>query len=911
MIFTGKRIPLVVALVTLFAAVSSGTVLTLPASTTRSRASTVQRADALVRSFANAATQLTLFTRRLRTDAGRYHGEIPFSLPTVVRLAASGNSLRGGGGGGIHSDAGGDLVLQFDATGAEAFPTAYQQLLQNVFNSAKSTLDIVFGMPAVGGVVHVANFDASIGDRDAIAGGYYLPDNGAGVPEIRFPVYNANETAAVNFIHCLLLAYLGPDGYAWDGFEEGLVRAVTMKVARTTAALPAGLDPGVIQTVLENSYDIAEAYDWDNQRPLSGATFIAANLRALPLPVSGGSGPYLLRYLMSGSAWAKVLIEYPTFAASLNALVYATPSLGSNLPGLTTAAQGILTAQRPTDATIEGLSFAAWLQRQYVLDPTATQGSKVLVDVTPLTTGLIAGDFGVFIVEATYFSTDGAGNETLLSGTSYPIYWDSSFNRISTSPQDEQLDITASQGSVVPNLPDLFNGSAYRGAIDVPVGDQLQRVFVPVGAIATVTTTTPSDFYGTIEGANTIAGDTMRVDVLVGGTVIATAPVANNAFGISIGAAGGFSDYASLTLNVVRTRAAVDTTLLTRTVNKTPGSLDVDLRVVGDGTFTYSTGLAGGLSFIGLPIDPYSSDASAILGVPAADLLLARYDSALANYALFPSLEPLTLGHGYFVNLPAAQNSFTVTGRMAAGISTTVPLKPGWNMVSPPLAEVVPTTSTRVVHAADFPDAYADAVGTLIGTDFFRFQPGQPDPITGLPEGGTFVQATEFDPGVGYFVRVLAPEGVSLAFDADTSLLKSVNTAKASGWQMRFSATANGRTTTAIIGGAANGSDTLSFKVDSTLPPPIAGGLQAYSVNGDRLFRDIRPINTRQAFNLHVDGLTAGQSYVIRFTSIVGRSKFFTVVDRATGQARMMYSGASWPLQAYGSSATLYVVVPR
>ena len=148
-------------------------------------------------------------------------------------------------------------------------------------------------MPAVGGNVHVANFDASIGDRDAVAGGYYLPDNGSGVPEIRFPVYNANETVAVNFIHCLLLAYLGPDGYAWDGFEEGLVRAVTMQVARTSSALPAGLDPGVIETVLENSYDMEGAYDWDNQRPLSGPVFIAPNLRSLPLPVSGGSGPYL------------------------------------------------------------------------------------------------------------------------------------------------------------------------------------------------------------------------------------------------------------------------------------------------------------------------------------------------------------------------------------------------------------------------------------------------------------------------------------------------------------------------------------------------------------------------------------------------------------------------------------------
>ena len=464
---------------------------------------------------------------------------------------------------------------------------------------------------------------------------------------------------------------------------------------------------------------------------------------------------------------------------------------------------------------------------------------------------------------------------------------------------------------MVPNLPDLFAGSNYRGAIDVPVGDQLQRVYVPAGAIATATLTTPNDFYGTVEGAAILSGDTMRVDVLVGGSVIASAPVNNNAFGITIGTAGGYNGYVSLTLNVVRTRAGTDSPLLTRVYNKTPGAANVDLRVVGDGTYNYSLGLPGGLSLIGLPIDPYSSDATAILGVPASSLLLARYDSALAAYGLYPAIEPLTLGHAYFVNLPAAQNTFSIDGRFAPGISAAVPLKPGWNMVTASISEVIPTTSTRVVHAADFPDAYADATGTLIGVDFFTFQPGSPDPISGFPEGGTFVQATEFDPGVGYFVSVIAPEGVSLVFDPDTALLKAVQPNAASGWQLRFSATANGTTTSSIIGAAANGSDALNFAVDSTLPPAIAGGLQAYSVNGDRLFRDIRPINTYQTYTLNVDGLTAGQSYVVNFKSIVGRSKFFTVVDRATGQARMMYSGASWTLQAYGTSATLYVVVAR
>ena len=77
---------------------------------------------------------------------------------------------------------------------------------------------------------------------DAVVGGFYLDDNGSGEREIRFPVYAAPEAAAVNFVHCLLLAYLGSKDYGFDAFSEGLVRASTMRIARTAGALPASLD---------------------------------------------------------------------------------------------------------------------------------------------------------------------------------------------------------------------------------------------------------------------------------------------------------------------------------------------------------------------------------------------------------------------------------------------------------------------------------------------------------------------------------------------------------------------------------------------------------------------------------------------------------------------------------------------
>jgi hypothetical protein len=870
------------------------------------RKAVVAQADNLVRNYARATAALTYQTRQRRILEGRFNPRLQFSLPTVVRFQSDNSGaprfkpmLNPGAG----------ITLQFDSSGAEAFPSAYQTLLQNTFNSANSLLTTLFGPPSVGGTVHVANFDSSIGDRQAVAGGYYLPNNGSGVPEIRFPVYNANETAVVNFIHCLLLAYLGPDGYAWDGFEEGLVRAVTMKVARTPSALPTGLDQDVIESVLQNTYDIGAEYDWSNQRPLGGPVFIAPNLINSPLPPSGGGGPYLARFMMAGTAWAKVINEYPTFAAGLNAQVYATPSLGSNLGGLIAAGQTVMNGLSGTP-TVEGRTFADWFQHQYVLNPTLLQGQKVLVQATPLTSTLTTGDFGVFIIEATYFSTDAAGNDTLLSGTSYPVIWDDTFNRVVTSAQDEQIQITASDGSVAPNIPDLFAGQPYRAAVDVPVQDKLQRVFLPAGAVATGSSSTVNDFYGTVEGMLLNSGQTARVDVMIGGTVIASAPVTNDAYGITIGTTSGYNGYATLTLNLVRTTSGVDSTVMTRVVDKTPGPIGVDLQVGAEGIYSFPVGLTGGISMIGMPVEPFLNDPGSIFNVQDVDLLMARYDSSSASYVLFPNTEPVTMGHGYFLNLPAAQNVFNVTGRFAPGVSTAVALKPGWNMISNPLREVISTQSVRVVHAADFPTTFADALGVTIGTNFFMFSPGTPDAGSGLPETGTYTAGSEFDPGIGYFILCLAPEGVVLEFDADNALSMIAPVAPP-GYQLRVRATSNGRQSSAIIGETTGGGESYSVRVDSALPPVMVGGLQTYSVKGPALYKDMRAMNARHTFNVHVDGLVPGKNYVVDFSKISGNVRTFMVIDTGTGKIRTLFPGASWTINARGSSDTLVVVINK
>jgi len=899
-----------------------------------SRAQVVSKADSLVKEVARRMAALSALTIKDRMAHGLWPNNLQLSFPMVVRLGLStGEStasqhfnhvskLKGGGG---HPWAS-DLILQFDTTGTEAFPTTYQQLLQNVFDSAKATMNLLFGQPSVGGIVHVANFDASIGDRQASAGGYYLPDNGSGVPEIRFPVYNQNEAAAVNFVHCLLLAYLGPNGYSTDAFEEGIVRAVTMRVVRTAGALPTSLDGPTLESDLEATYDVGSTYDWNNQRALGGPQFIAPNLISEPLPASGGAGLYLTRYEMAGTAWAKVLTEYPTFASSLNADVYATPSLGGNVAGLTTAAQQILTTSNPASPTVEGLTFADWFQRQFILQTNLTQGKKMFLLATPITSGLQAPDFGVFILEATYFSTDSTGNETLLSGTCYPIFWDATYNRFTTTAQDQVINIAGSQGDIAPSFTDLYAGQPYRVTVDAPVGGNTTRVYLPSGAIATAANPALNDFYGTVSGVTIPNGSTAEVQLVQGSTVLGTYPVTNDAFGATVGALGGYSaGNHSYVINVMLANGA---TVFSRTVDKTePGGMGVDLRNNGTGNFAPTGGLPAGISMVGLSIDPFTSDAPTLFNLSASQLLFARFDSNIAAYDLFPNTEAPTGGHAYFVNLPAAQPNFSINGYLVPNVTSTVALGPGWNMVTTPINQTVPLTSVSVVHTTDFPALFTDAAGTTVGVDFFQFVPGPADPITGSPQGGTFLPATQFQAGVGYFVRVLAPEGVSLAFAPATTDGPGGNLGgglptgglpngsgahqKASGidgWLMKSQVNTGGAFSYVILGESPAGSNIENDQVDSSLPPGI-GGLQASSVKGNPLFRDIRPFGTRQTYKLHVSGLTYGNKINLSFEMLEGIIHTFKVVDPATGRTYTAMPNSHLTFTAIGSSETFLVEV--
>jgi hypothetical protein len=627
--------------------------LVVDVSASRSASQIEESVEAAVRDFSRRAARLTESHRNALLKRGLYDRRIPFSLPVRVHLEGL---PEGRGGGNQNQIQGNSIALVFDSSGPRAFPTAYRQLLQDVFNQARPTLDVIFGQPSQGGNVRVRNFDADIGDRDAVAGGYYLHDNGSGEREIRFPVYFSNEAAAVNFVHTVLLAYLGANDYGFDAFTEGLVRAATMRAVRTPGTLPAGLDPQVVESVLDNTYDVGTFYDWFNQRALGGAKFIAPNLRSVPLPPGGSlGGIYLARYQMAGSAWQKTLVEYPGFAAAFNEEFYANPGMRGDVAQLVALADQVLFTLGGPGSTLEGLPFADWFVRQHILETRDTLGPKLFVQPIPLPPIGGSPDFGVFLIQATFFETRPGGDEILLGGTSYPIFWTPNYDRIFPSGQEDSMPIAGAYGAVAPNLPNIFGGQPYRASVDIPVFDRINRTYVPAGAVATGSNTSENNFYGTVLGVPGGLNATIRIRVTIGSSVFDNIPVLNGAFGALISSTI-FTNAARARVEVIRNESGVDTVFADRFVNKGPGPLALDLRANnGESVFSPLGGLPKGMSLIGLPLDPWAKTGGDLLQIAESQVLAARYNSARANYDIYPNTGPFVLGQGFFVRMDAAQ----------------------------------------------------------------------------------------------------------------------------------------------------------------------------------------------------------------------------------------------------------------
>ncbi|MCL6623031.1 MAG: hypothetical protein K6T17_00250 [Fimbriimonadales bacterium] len=821
----------------------------------------------------------------------------------------------------------GDLTLEFPTTGNNPgpFPQEYRQLLEDTFSSARPVMNALFGLPFRGGVVRVYNRDADIPDRVAVIGGAYVTDDGTGTPAIFFPVYNSFEAAAVNFIHTLFLAYLGPAIFHYDAWAEGFARAATMETVRLNG-LPPGLDPDFVQLVLRNSYDNSAHYSWHNQRPLANNRFIAPNLLNLPLPPGGSlGGLYLMRYRQAGTAWAKVLGEYPAFFSQFLSRYYpafqSDPAIAGNIPALKLMAQNTLNALAGTpDATVEGRVFEAWYRRQYILDTSVSLGRKVFVEAIPLPP-FFSDDFGPFAFWTSYFeTTDFNGNEQLLAGTSYPLFWDADFLRMFPSPQTDRMEISAGFGEVSPNLFDVFGSGSqieyYKATVEIPIKDVLGRTVVPAGAIqrgSDFPPTTRNNFYGTVMGFD---GDDANGDPTVKGIVRvqfldppATPPVdiplRNGAFGANI-PDPALNSPRRLKIEVIPVINEVEQPPIhTEWVNTWGNEVGLDIRLQYENSFTFN--LPAGIQLLGFMVSPYESDAARVLGLPPSQTLVAQWRQERLDYARYPTIPPFTFGKSYYIRLPVAKPMLTVLGEVPGPQPVSVALQPGWNQIANPFPEPMDVGSLTVQRAAELELSYQEAINAgWIDSVLFTFQPGAPDPFSGIPEGGTMVPTISFEPGKGQFVRVLVPEGVTFTFRPAGS--PSGRSSPASNpldralWVGSFTVTGwNGETSIVEVGQAYGATGGYDRGLDAQLPPLWGHALQAQIGTRPPMYRDIRPPGA-QSWQILLSGLRRAGTYEIRISlrRQAGYSPVLMLRDQATGRSRVFRDGITYRFTANG-----------
>ncbi|RYG46057.1 hypothetical protein EON79_11105, partial [bacterium] len=846
---------------------------TLRVSRQVSRAENASAIDAIVKAFAQRTAALTLQTRKTQ-----WKGSAPFSMPVRVEVVQDGRSLKS-----PVTRAEGDLVLAFDASGSRAYPDEtyyewanYRAYLEDVFAKAQPYLDAAFGRPILGGTVRVANYDADIPDRSAIAGGIYVPNDGTGRREIRFPVYRNREAAAINFIHTLLLAYQGDTPITIDAWQEGLVRAVTMQVAQNLVNT-GYLNALSAESTLTGTYGIGGEYDWNNQPALSGKRFIAPNLFNEPLPVSGSfGGLYLTRYRMAGTAFEKILTQSSTFAAGLNGKLKADPTLASDENKLIAAAASLL------PSGVEGRTFSDWYRRQEVLDTSDEPGLHVHTQPIPATSSLAGADYGVFSLISTLFEKDANGNETLKGGTAYPIFWEftgSNFTRTlpGGTTQYDQIDFALGFGSVVPNFESDGNGP-YRIAYDLSVAGVNQRVYLPVGAIATAASSgEPNDLFGTVTGLTGSAAT--RIKAYNGSTLLADIPVTNGTFGTRVENTNLFSRAISLRLDVVRGTDVV----FSRTVNKgitsnNPaasyyGGLYVDLRFGEDGTQTFN--LPKGASSLGLSLEPFQNEPRQALGV-SSSLLLSRYNPLTAQWALYPDSQHLHNGLAHVLRLPSAKTNLSIQGIRSVE-PTSVALVPGWNLISVPVDRDLSANSINVVTGSEVPYTYAEAQDQeILGRDAFLVNPGANDPSSGVPETFTYTGTNNFPTGRAIFVRCLRAEGATILFGASSPRSGRSTPVAADVWRARVVAySPDNVNALAYAGLSRTATRNFDSREDSALPPS-RGGFQV-AVGGG--YRDVRRAGTAEEYPIVVSGLVKGKSYSIVVTQELGYTPRLSVYD--------------------------------
>lgn len=761
----------------------------------------------------------------------------------------------------------GDGTLSFAFEGWEP---AQEAFLRSLINTALPLIEEVYGKPAQSGTVKVVNYDAQIGDRDAVAGGIF----NASTNEILFPVYNSEKSVVINMVHLLVHAFHGPLVFDYDAWEEGFARAVTILVAHRVAQAMNIADPeGFFKT--DPNFHALPFYDLLNQPALGNNVFIPPSLKQLPISEGQLGGMYLPRMQMVGSAWLKVYLEDSEFFKKFNAQYYAhynpnePTKLSGDIPRLKTIAASVLSA-----GTVEGLPFDRWYERQYVLDTSVSFGKKLYAWVVPNRADPGQENPGISIV-LIYYQTGADGNETPLNDVCYPTYWDyNQQNRLYLGAQYERIDIINGEGTVAPQFINI--GGPQRVLIDLPVAGLHLRI--PYAAGYGGTKDSPNNLYGAVLGM-----DTGTVEVTSSLGVQATTTLAQGGFGFSL-SAPAFEQMARYTITLKDSQGNV---VATRRVNLAYAEAVVTLEAA-DSAQTLTHSFPTGLQMVSLPILPFAADNADALGVARSGFLLAywRQDKPGDNkYDLYPTAPPFRPGVGYWMKL---QNGIIADIRWMVPRNDqnfTIAVTYGWNQIGNPFTTPVNVGDLQVQYLLNDPVPFATAVSKgWVGNTVWRYNSA----------ANTYEPATMIQPWEGYWLRVLVSEGVTITFPAPTGRTAAGRAQPQSreGWQVTLTARAGDSIAQVRVGQANTATQHFDPAWDSEAPPTFSGMLNfsVHNSDWDALSGcyavDVRRANTKTVWNLQVQTPQPDTEAILTWNDLraVPRNMRLSLIDEASGR---------------------------
>ena len=820
-----------------------------------------------------------------------------------------------------------DLTFTFPAaTESGAWPAAAQQSLVTFINIVYPELKRVYGSPSWSGSVKIINGDATtpiIADKAAISGGFY----NASTAEITIRDYNLFQSVAMALTQNMAFAFHGPYTISYEAWERGMARAATMITLGNLvrAGQLTDIDPADPLSHALPTYDLL------NQPPLGNDRFYPTS--QANSSITGFGGMIIPRLMMSGSAWMKVAIEDPQFFKTFNSLYYSAAAGDAGTVNSISSLRGLARQALTADGTssVEGLDFTEWYPRQYVLDTSVSPGVKEYAYVQASRATAALDDPALAIVLVYYRTTLDASNisnELPLSGTCYPIYWDYTYtNRLFLGAQYERLDVRNGEGSIVPVFPNTLGGTDTSGrmriTIDLPINYETVRLYTAPRQMGPLET--PSTIWGSLIGADT---GIVQLDTETGVSV--QLPVVQGSFGPIKNPDGTYQNVDAFT-RPGRSTLTYTSPTGTKTIRKINTGYNelVPVIYVSDPISERTHLFPAGPQMISFPIRPLQPRAGDALLDPISgsplfndgNLLLAQWRQDITaedKYQRYPTLDPIAPGKGYWSNFAGPANLKLIGRLPAQDQDYTMSLLFGWNQIATPYESDLAVSDLLFQFQADnVAKSTTDAinlgwlgqvvpgVGTVVAFQY--------DTATG------YTPAASLKPWLGYWMRVLVSDGLSLTFPNPVRSRsqgvknRAVAVTKTDGWATSLVVRgSDGLGATCWLGQSSAAQIGYDSKLDVMAPPAFSRSIPAINFihtdwgrDAGAYFSDIHPTSSVQPWEITVTVPDPQKSYTVTWPAInkVPRSIRLVLEDTATGIRKYLQGSSGYSFTA-GSSST-------